>query len=219
MVRDIAHLRTFMEAHVFAVWDFMCLAKTLQSHIAPTNKIWTPSHTPSVRLINEIILAEESDTYKNTHLSHFEIYLIAMKEVGADTSIIQQFLQDIPLIGVHQALQNPRIPEPSREFVTTTLSFLNEPAHIVASAFTYGRELLIPELFIDILNDLKIEAPAFRYYLTRHIHIDSKEHGPASIGLVQYLSDSEEKLQQVQEAKHKAIEARTKLWREIYEVQ
>jgi hypothetical protein len=218
MVRDIAHLKTFMEAHVYAVWDFMCLAKTLQSHIAPTNKIWTPRHTPSVRLINEIILAEESDTYKNTHLSHFEIYLIAMKEVGADTSIIEQFLQDIPIIGVHQALQNPNIPASSREFVTTTLSFLDQPAHIVASAFTYGRELIIPELFISILNDLEIEAPAFRYYLSRHIHIDSEQHGPASIDLLHYLCDSEEKLQEVNEAKHKAIEARNKLWREIYDV-
>lgn len=217
MIRDKEHLRSFMESHVFAVWDFMCLAKTLQMHLAPTNRIWTPSYAPAARLINEIMVAEETDKYKASYLSHFEIYLLAMEEVGADTSVINKFIHDIKTDGVHFALQNPDIPLPAREFITTTLSFLDQPVHVVASAFTYGRELMIPDLFMELLNNLKLEAPAFRYYLDRHIHIDSEEHGPASVQLMDYLANTPEKLTEVEIAKSTAILARKKLWEQIYE--
>lgn len=214
---NLPQLQTFMESHVFAVWDFMCLAKTLQSHLAPTNKIWLPKNAENARLINEIILSEESDKYSSTYISHFELYLFAMNEVGADTSAIEQFLDEVETIGVERALKNPNIPTPAREFVTTTLSFLDKEAHIVASAFTYGRELLIPELFIELLNNLELEAPAFRYYLERHIHIDSNEHGPASERLIHSLTNDDPiKLQEVELAKITAINARTKFWKKIH---
>jgi hypothetical protein len=215
MIQTKEQLQTFMESHVFAVWDFMCLAKTLQSHLAPTNKIWLPKNARSARLINEIILAEESDEYNGSYISHFELYLEAMKEVGADTYVIEQFLEDTQTLGVETALLNPGIPPHSREFVQTTLSFLDQPPHVVASAFTYGRELLIPQLFIELLDNLQIEAPAFRYYLERHIHIDSEEHGPASMNLVQSLCTTLYHLQEVEEAKEKALLARKKLWEKI----
>jgi Protein of unknown function (DUF3050). len=41
-----------------------------------------------VDLLNEIILGEESDVDRyEQHLSHFEMYFHAMKEVGASTTM------------------------------------------------------------------------------------------------------------------------------------
>src|SRR5438045_2244793 len=77
----IEDLHIFMEAHVFAVWDFMSLVKSLQNKLTCTRIPWIPNkYQRSARFINEIVVGEESDWYGNTSLSHFEIYLQAMQE-------------------------------------------------------------------------------------------------------------------------------------------
>jgi hypothetical protein len=61
-VKTVDDLRHFLEGHVYAVWDFMSLLKTLQSKLTCTNTPWLPVGNPEIRyLINEIVLAEETD--------------------------------------------------------------------------------------------------------------------------------------------------------------
>src|SRR5258706_12052917 len=77
---------TFMEHHVFAVWDFMSLLKSLQRNLTCVELPWVPTGpTGSRRLINDIVLVEESDLLGGGFISHFELYLNGMDEAGADT--------------------------------------------------------------------------------------------------------------------------------------
>ena len=90
-------LITFMEDHVFAVWDFMSLIKALQRNLTCVNVPWTPnSNNFSGKLVNEIVLAEESDVDpENNPKSHFELYLDSMNLIGAKTSLINEFVNEI----------------------------------------------------------------------------------------------------------------------------
>ena len=93
-IKTIDDLKLFMENHIFAVWDFMSLLKGLQVNLTCTTNPWTPvENTEAARFINEIVLEEETDEIKEHHVtSHFELYLESMKEIGADTSIIDEFI-------------------------------------------------------------------------------------------------------------------------------
>ena len=84
---------TFMEHHVFAVWDFMSLLKSLQRHLTCIEVPWVPAGpTGSRRLINDIVLVEESDELGRGFISHFELYLDGMSQAGADRSSIDAFI-------------------------------------------------------------------------------------------------------------------------------
>src|ERR1035441_7737507 len=84
---------TFTEHHVFAVWDFMSLLKSLQRHLTCIEVPWVPTGpTGSRRLINDIVLVEESDELGRGFISHFELYLGGMTEAGADRTAIDAFI-------------------------------------------------------------------------------------------------------------------------------
>ena len=87
----------FMEHHVFAVWDFMCLVKTLQGALTCTAVPWVPSgDAVARRLVNEIVLEEESDDDgEGRYISHFELYRAAMEQSGADTLKLNDFLDRV----------------------------------------------------------------------------------------------------------------------------
>ena len=214
-INTVGQLRTFMEHHVFAVWDFMCLAKALQRHIAPCNIIWTPPNPENARLINEIILGEETDNFNNEHMSHFEMYTKAMEEIGADTTAIYDFIELLQTHGLEKAFGVA--PPECVEFMKSTFEFiLTEKPHIIASAFAHGRETIIPSMFKKFLANSKVNAPIFEYYLKRHIEIDGNKHGPASTTMVDNLCNSNKFLEaEADTASEQAITARLKFWDNI----
>ncbi|RMQ51216.1 hypothetical protein ALQ04_01370 [Pseudomonas cichorii] len=219
-INSLDVLRRFMETHVFAVWDFMSLTKRLQQELTCTQLPWLPPRDASAaRLINEIVLGEESDDrLEHGHYSHFELYLDAMREIGASTLQIERFVE-LQNQGVHYAtaLQRVNAGRAATEFVTHTLNTaLHEPAHSVAAAFLHGRESVIPMMFQSILDEWGItvdQAPTFRYYLERHIEVDSEDHGPAAEQLLARLVNGDEQRErEVYQAAIAAVDSRVALW-------
>ena len=211
-------IRTFLEHHVFAVWDFMSLLKSLQRQLTCVQVPWVPTGpTGSRRLINDIVMVEESDELGDGFISHFELYLDGMRQAGADRSLIEAFIAAIrdgqPVL---QALSAAGVPEPAAEFVATTWKFIEEsPVHCQAAAFAFGREDLIPDMF-DQVAALNVEYPAlatFVDYLRRHIQVDAEEHTPMAMQMLADLcGDDDAKWAQCEDTINIALAARTRLW-------
>ncbi len=214
-------LCVFLEHHVFAVWDFMTLLKALQRDLTCVTVPWLPTGDRAARrLINEIVLAEESDDDgQGGTASHFELYLDAMRQAGAETTTIDRFveaLRDGQPFG--QALEGSEIPGPARDFVRTTWSFVESgsiPA--IASAFTLGREELIPDLFRGLVRMLDDREPGrlglFRHYLDRHVELDQDEHGPMALRMLSAVcGDDPARWEAARSAAVRALEARRALW-------
>ena len=120
-------LTSFMEIHVFAVWDFMSLIKALQRNLTCIDVPWVPnSNNFSGRLVNEIVLAEESDVdLNNNPKSHFELYLESMKDIGADLSLINKFIKTISLNKSYEKTINDiEIPKEIKEFMDFTFKII-----------------------------------------------------------------------------------------------
>jgi hypothetical protein len=206
--------------HVYAVWDFMCLTKALQKHLAPSGSPWIPKYSASSRRwINEIVLGEESDiTFDNKgHLSHFESYIEAMDQIGVDTAWIRSWPQLVNDIGWEAALQHANVPKPAKFFMTQTKKFIDtDKPWIICSALALGREDLLPDQFSAVLNQLtaaEISSDIFKWYLARHVEIDSNEHGPASRKLLEELCANDiDRANEATQAALDAIAAREKYW-------
>jgi len=222
---SVEDIQLFMENHVFAVWDFMSLLKSLQKSLTNINTPWVPSKNASTaRFINEIVLGEETDLNLNGEpQSHFEMYLDSMMEVGSNTSPIVKLLYKLNAgLSVKEALEEVEILPSTKEFVLNTFEavYSNEP-HKIAASFTFGREDVIPEMFMSILKSIdpnKAQYKKLRYYLERHIELDGSEHGPLSLKMIAELcSDNEVKWKEVEEVAKQALEYRHKLWSGILE--
>jgi len=217
-------LHTFMEHHVFAVWDFMSLLKALQQRLCCAVVPWLPpTNQLGCRLVSDIVLAEESDDDgEGGYISHFELYRLAMRRCGANTRAIDQVLEALRAGRcVTQALDEAHAPPAVQQFVAQTFKLIEDgDLCAIASAFTFGREHLLPAVFRQIVEKLSLDAAdelqVFRYYLERHIDLDSDQHGPMSERLMDSLcSDSETNWRNAEEAAWQALESRLNLWNGI----
>lgn len=219
-LQNIDHLRIFTEHHVYAVWDFMSLLKSLQRQLTCVTLPWVPQGNGNTRyLINEIVLGEETDVDEaGVRMSHFELYLKAMQQMGSDTGNIEKFLQALQSgNSVEKALQQQNLPASVQQFVNYTFSVIeNAPAHVQAAVFTFGREDLIPGMFISMVKELSESHPqvsTFRYYLERHIEVDGDHHSHLAMEMVSELCGNDEiKWKEATEASLEALQQRKHLW-------
>jgi hypothetical protein len=217
----VAHIRRFMEAHVFAVWDFMSLLKALQRELTCVEVPWVcRNDAQMMHLINEIVLGEESDSDgEGGHISHFELYLQAMDECGASRARIDGFIADLKTgVQWEAALTKAGVPPHVEAFVRNTLSVaLSGAVHRVAAAFFYGREDVIPDMFRAMIAAMESHAggtpPRLRYYLDRHIEVDGDSHGPLARRMMMKLcGDDRVRHREAVETAISVLNSRIALW-------
>ncbi len=224
-LQDLQDFTLFMEFHVYAVWDFMSLLKSLQIHLTGTTLPWVPASDPmAARLINDIILAEETDENPNGgYCSHFELYLLAMKEAGASTDKIELLIGNLKSgTSFSEALKMIAAPSFVQQFLECNYQMaIHGKPHEIAASFTLGREELIPDLFQQLVDKLTQVNPeqlaTLTYYFERHIHLDSDEHGPQALRMVALLTNNDPiKIKEAENAAREALEARRILWDGIH---
>lgn len=227
-VKTIEDLHTFLECHVYAVWDFMSLLKALQERLTCTSTPWFATKNPETRyLINEIVLAEETDlTLDGRHLSHYEMYIEAMEACGADTRKIENFLSEIQsLQNIFVAIKKSDLHPNIKAFLDFTFRVIEEgKPHEIAAAFTFGREDLIPSMFHAILKNFQEQFPEtdlskLIYYFERHIELDADEHGPMAMAMIEELCGNDtQKWKEVEEISILSLNKRIELWNAIEEL-
>jgi hypothetical protein len=192
-IESLDDLRVFMSYHVFAVWDFMSLLKALQRDLTCVTLPWVPTGNPATRrLINEIVLEEETDVDpEGCPTSHFELYLRAMRAQAP--AAVQAFVQH-----------------------TFAVIEAGQP-HAIAAAFTFGREDVIPDMFRNLVADLGQRFPGqldtFIYYLNRHIELDEDHHAPLAHQMVRDLCGTDpQRWQQATAVAAQGMAARVALW-------
>lgn len=220
-INTLDDLHLFMQQHIFAVWDFMSLLKALQQNLTCTTLPWMPVGSANTRyLINEIVTGEESDVdHTGVRTSHFEMYLKAMEQGGCDASAILSLFKQLSLhTDVIEALNSTAMPQAARAFVKHTFEVIaTNKSHIQAAVFTFGREDLIPGMFIEMVKKLNGQLPGkveiLLYYLERHIEVDGDHHSQLAYQMTAELcGDDDTKWHEATIAVKAALQARLALW-------
>lgn len=215
-IKDIHHVRIFMEHHVYAVWDFMFLLKAIQKDLTCVEPNWKPSGNPKLRqFINEIVLGEESDEYFDGK-SHLEVYWEAMIQAQCNMNPVMSMLPPLTYDAkMHKVDSN--IPKTGFDhFKFHEHLAVSGKIHCTAAAFAIGRELFIPEMFQSVLDGMDKELfPQIETlcdYLKRHIELDGDEHGPMSDKLLSHYLSSFDKVCDATPIVVRSLELRLALW-------
>ena len=220
-INSINGLKQFMESHVFAVWDFMSLVKKLQTDLTTTTLPWQPpENNAAARLINEIVWGEETDLDKDGNsVSHFEMYLNAMRQINANTQSIEKLLDRLREGNdIFDTIDRAGLPEYVTNFLNFTFRIIEEgKTHKIAAVFTFGREDLIPDMFISMIKRMNIENESkfdqIIYYFERHIEVDGDSHGPMALDMIKNLCGSDPlKWEEAISASKSALQKRISLW-------
>ena len=225
-ITNIEDVKHFMEHHIYAVWDFMSLLKSLQMALTCTQVPWLPKGSADTRyLINEIVLGEEADVDLNgQRRSHFELYLDAMQQCGANQQAINTFIHTLRTTGsLQDAMNLPHIPPSARQFMSYTFDVVHSgKPHVQSAVFTFGREDLIPDMFLSIIQELHAKFPdeiaVFKYYIERHIEVDGGHHSDLALQMTAHLcGDNPAYWQEAEEAVVKSLQQRIALWDGVYD--
>jgi hypothetical protein len=220
-MRTLEDVQVFMSHQIFAVWDFMTLLKSLQGRLTSTTLPWRPvGDATTRRLINELVLSEESDEFgTGQYASHYEIYLQAMSQAGASHASIQSLVESGETSSsAADVVAAAALPEAVRSFVSHTWRVaVSLEDHSVAAAFALGRETLLSTLFERLVASLPTTAASnltgLQGYLNRHIELDGEVHNTLSLRMLSLLcGDDDQKWKDALVVAQTSLEVRIALW-------
>ena len=124
---------------------------------------------------------------------------------------------------VRYSLNEITIDQRVAEFVHFTFSIIEtDQPHHIAAVFTFGREDVIPDMFIEVLRKSGSEDilhNKLMYYFQRHIELDGDEHGPLSLKMIADLcGDDDQKWNESLEVAKQSLQKRINLWDGINEL-
>ena len=220
-MRTLEDVQVFMSHHIFAVWDFMTLLKSLQARLTSMTLPWRPVGDGAIRrLINELVLTEESDEVgSGQYASHYEIYLQAMAQAGASSAPVESLVESwATSSSAAEVVAAAELPEPVRDFVSHTWRVaVTLEDHSVAAALCLGNEPLLPTSFERLVASLPPSAATtltgFQGYLSRHIEVDGDVHNTPSLRMLSLLcGDDDQKWKDALVVAQTTLEARVALW-------
>lgn len=204
---DMDSLKILMSSHVFQVWDFMFLVKKMQHILQNNNKMpWIPPNNNQLtRFIQEIVLCEETDSFSKLteitgkdSMSHLEMYLLGMENVGLETNSIKYMINEIQnyqsnansnvdysynldfdtICGIIRKNRSSLVVNECLDMFEWNLKLSMESdinnLHLISAAFIFGRENIIPPMFEQVIKFIPHtkETQVFWLYLERHIEVD-----------------------------------------------
>ena len=142
-----------------------------------------------------------------------------MHQMGANTKPIYALIKAIYAgKSIEQAIDQSNIPENIQIFLKYTFDIAQHaPAHVKAAVFTFGREDLIPDMFIKFLEEMESDhsdkVSTFKYYIERHIEVDGDHHSQLACQMTENLcGDSSQKWMEAEEEVIRSLQARVQLW-------
>jgi hemoglobin-like flavoprotein len=152
-------------------------------------------------------------------VSHFELYLAAMRAAGADAAPILRLSFGIAAGEPWQEALSRVAPlaEVGRFVAATMRLAAAGQTHEVAAAFFFGRESVIPGMFRALAAELGARPGAdlspLLYYLERHVEVDGDEHGPRAEALLgRLIGGDARRVGEARAVALAALSARRALW-------
>jgi hypothetical protein len=191
-LNTIENIRTYAEYQVWCVWDFMSVMKYMQNAILSSSTLWLPPVKPNAgSAFYKLIESEETDVGymdgEQNRASHFQSFILAMKQMGADVSKINHFVE---LLKVGSELDNALITagasEKTSQFIITNQQLSKASGLNAIALIMLLRENFLPLVFevtLENLNESE-QLELFIWYHKRHIFLDTNVHGPLSIQII-----------------------------------
>lgn len=214
MLRTRPALATFTEHHVYALWARLTLTRALQRRVNGVDLPWRPSTFPTrfVRAINRMVLDAESDRFEPLHdLSHFELYLQAMQEVGADPAAVRGLIDS----GGLDPEGLPNAAEPLVAFIDQTATRgMNEE---VTAVLYHGFATLSADVGAGILRGIGHfghDAHLLRTYAARRLQLDEARDVTELLGqLLSHMTRGDVvRSQWARQAAQRVLDLRAALW-------
>lgn len=222
-INTLEQVRCFVEQHVFAVMDFAKLMAALKKRVNHDE------YLIAAQLVNTIYDEEIHDNIglqpwaviNFPTISHYELYHLAMRQVGADTTRIERFMFHAFLDKLDVATQTVPLDEHVKQFVATTATLLDAQLPALVAGFAIGREAITGVMFEPILQRLtqneitQRQLAALAFYFKRHIDNDSESHLPQSLDMLDSVCRSPDDWVCAEKAARCSLEARLTFFKGI----